>query len=381
MADQYTQWRAELRSPLPEADRLNRPTDPKIIGGFWRIEGARTKFDEPLLIVTDPDPAINPDGLTAFQFGSDQPINTAAHAASIENFLVGRWFSAVAVRKADWDLALETGRWPDQKPSRDMGTEERLDVDLGGGGNAAPIEESLADQIAALAEVIEKQGEPKDQAAADKLAGDLDRVRALTGKAEAERKIEKAPILQAGKDIDAKWNGVAAPGEAAYIKGEAWKKAFLRKETARLAEIARQENLRRVAEANAAREAIEAETAARLKREAEERAAELAANGEDASAEVPTDDEIAARAAEVAAEQVAPVEEVQAERATAGSAYGRKTGLRKVKRGKITDAKAFAGALIDMKHGNVLELLQQLADRAAKAGMPQVGMEIVEDFE
>lgn len=371
MADAFSVWRAELKNPTSEDRRQDRPTDPALINGYWRIEGARTKFDTPLMIWTQEG-----ENYTIFQFGADQPRNTRDHDKAWQSFIGGRWLSAVAVRKADWDHALEHGRWPnDNKPARDMGTEERLDVDLGGGDNAAPMDAALADQIAALAEVIEKQGEPKDQAAADKLAGDLDRLRALTGKAEAERKIEKAPVLQLGKDIDAKWGAVTAPGDAAYIKGEAWKKAFLKKETARLAEIARQENLRRVAEANAERERIEAETRARLKAEADARAAE-AEEGEEPN--VPTEDEIAARAAEVAAEQVAPVEEVQAERAVAGSAFGTRRGLRRVKKGKIVDAKAFASALIDMKHGDMMTLLETLANRAAKAGMPQPGVEIIE---
>ena len=91
-------------------------------------------------------------------------------------------------------------------------------------------------------------------------------------------------------------------------------------------------------------------------------------------------EQVAERAAEVEAEPV-DVPEVETKRATAGGAYGTNRGLKKVKRGKITDHGKFAAALVAIKHKDLLELLQQLANRAAKAGMPVDGMEIEDAYE
>lgn len=365
MPDIWSAWRAELKNPTPEDRRLDRQP----MCGYFRIEGARTKHDEPLAIWRE-------DGQDAFifQFGSNQPKNTEQHAETWEKFTAGRWLSAIAVPKADWDIALETGRWPDNKPSRPMDAAERLDIDVGSGDNAPPPDAALADQIAALAEVIAKQPEPTTQEAADKLAGDLDRLRALLKLADAEFVKEKAPHLEAGRAVDAKWRGIREPGTSAYDAGEAKRKAFLKREQDRLRKAAEEENARRIAAAEAERKRIADEVAAKLKAEAEARAAEAVENGEDPSEDVPSDEAIAERAAQVAAEAVAPAQTVEAERAVAGSAYGTKRGLRKVTYGVIDDLVAFLTDPQIINRADLKEWAEKVATKAAVSGFTIAGM-------
>lgn len=366
-ASQFALWKRERTNPMPVEDRQQRTTDAQLMLGYWRIEGARTKADYPVAI----SQADGQESVTV-QIGRFQtPTTTDDPAAEWDQFITGSWLKCRAVTYEEWGRAMDLGQWDDGKAAGKA--DDKRDDDA---GNAAPTEERLRDEIAALAEVIEKQGEPKDQAAADKLAGDLDRMRALLKEAEAERTKEKAPVIQAGKDIDARWSNVSGPGKLAYDAGENAKRAFLKKETERKRREAEEENRRREEAAAAERKRIADEEAERLRKMAADRAAE--AEEGDEPPDVPTEDEIAARAAEVAAAAVAPVEKVEAERPVAGSAFGTRRGLKKVKKGKINDAEVFAVALVKIKHGEVMDLLQALANRAAKAGMPQPGMEIIE---
>ncbi len=367
-ASQFALWKRERLNPMPVEDRQQRSTSADLMLGYWRIEGSRTKSDYPVAISQD-------DGQKSVtvQIGRFQiPTTTEELGDEWDQFLTGSWLKCRAVTYEEWVRAMENGQWDDGKAA---GKADEKAAATDEAGNAAPIEEQLRDEIAALAEVIEKQGEPKNQAAADKLAGDLDRMRVLLKDAEAERTKEKAPVIQQGKDIDARWSNVAGPGKAAYEAGDSAKRTFLKKETERKRREAEEENRKREAAAAAERKRIADEEAERLRKIAADRAAE-AEPGEEAPP-VPTEEEIAARAAEVAEQSVAPVEHVVAERVVAGSAYGTRRGLKKVTKGQIDDAEKFAVALVKIKHGELMTLLQTLADRAAKAGLPQDGMTII----
>lgn len=383
MADAWSLWRKELLEPTPEERRMDRTTDPLQMSGYWRSIGARTKHDEPVLIWTK-------DGAkaTIFQRGERHPQNTVDHKDAWDRFVTGMgWLSCIAVKKADWDQAMKTGFWPDGKAAKELTKDQKLGIDLPAGDNAPPAEESLADQIASLAETIDAKPEPQTQDEANALSGLLDRMKRLLDLAEVERVREKEPHLTAGREVDAKWQAIGQPGGDAYRKGTAAKKAFLKREQDRLAAEARAENERRRKEAEAAakaeRERIAEETRQRLKAEEEERVSAAAALGDETPPVTLTEEEIAQRADEAAAEAVpAPViEEVQPEKARAGSAFGRASGLKKVKKGKIVDGPLFLATLWAQDNEEVTTLAQKLANRFAKAGAKVEGMETYEDLE
>ncbi len=371
MNNDYSLWFAELEHPTPEDRRLDRTTDPQRMSGNWRIMASKMKIDWPVTIWTEVDETINPSGATIFQIGGKLQ-NTVDHAKEWADFVSenGSWQHCVAVSEEEYTAALKAKHWSDGKPLLRQTAEEK--AGLVGEGNEAPIEDTLELKIEALADKIRDTPEPTTQAQANALSGLLDDMRSLLKIADAEFTKEKAPHLEAGRAVDTKWRTIRVPGNDAYDLGEARRKAFLKKEQAkRDAEVAA-ENKRRREEAEAEQARIAAERKAQLAKEAEE----AAARGEMTRTEAEIE-EIAE--AEAAAEVV--VEEVAPERVTAGSTFGRNSGLKKVKRGKIVDAEAFAVALVKIKHGDLMPLLQTLANRAAKAGMPQPGIEIEEVLE
>lgn len=353
MKPSYDLWYRELASPTPEARRADRPTDRLYINGFWRMDGARTKPSWPVAIWTDVEKDGEAKTDTIFQIGRKVQ-NTFEHPAEWAEFTENGWLKCVAVSESDWHQALGTGYWPsDNKPARQMTEEEKLGVEVQTGGNNAPVEELLADQISGLAELLEKTAEPASNEDASLLAGRLDKMRLLLKKADDARVVEKEPYLQGGREVDARWKAVAQPGDTAYAAATARQKAWLRKEQARI-----------VAEGLAERK--------RLQDEADRQRQEI------------VDAEKAKGVPEAVAEASAPVIEVapvEAPRATASSAFGRASGLRKVKRGHIDNMAEFVTALAEIKHPELLTLAQKLADRAAKAGVPIKGMTIKEELE
>lgn len=372
----YACWTKEFVEPTPEKRRADRPTDPHLVLGFWRVERAKTKADEPVAIWADKGEDGFLKDAVIFQFGDEQPINSVEHKNRIEGWLRSFWLSAVAVTQDEWSKALNPKHrfWSDGKPSKDMSDEEKHGIEIPEGENAPPKDEALADQIKALAETIDAKPEPTTQDEANALTGLLDRMNVLLKAAETEFEAEYRPHKARADEISAKWKAIGTPGRTAHDKAKERRAAFLRKEQARLDREAREENARRLAAAEAERKRIAEETAARLKAETDARAAELAAEGDvDAPVEeIPSDDDIKAEAERQAAEAVAPVETVEARRATAGTAFGRSTGLRAVPVGTITDALAFATYLVKAEDPDLMAALNKRAKQLAKARVPGV---------
>lgn len=405
VSDQYDVWRAEKANPTPPERRDDRPKDHALIGGYYRIESAKTKPDYPVLIWTA-------DGETEaiFQIGRKR-MRTDTHADEWQDFVNGAWLHCVAVDKAAWAAALETGFWPsDNKPARQMSTDEKLGISTEqSGGNDAPIEETLADQIEALADKLEKAKEPTTQAEADALTGDLDRMRALLKKATDVREDEYRPHKDAADAVSTKWATIMKPGQEAGKTAEAKRKAYLAKEQRRLDDIAAEERRKREEEARKAaqaeRERLQAEADARAEEERERRRVEAEAKAKAAeeariaaeadaakkaeadrlAAEAKAAEEAAANVqAEVVAEPEVVVEKVEAKRASAGTTFGRQSGLKKVKVGKIVNlSQMIAAMLFDESRGqdaDLMEYLQGRADKAAKGGFPLPGTVIEEAY-
>lgn len=360
--DGYDLWRDERDDLTPEHERMNRGGDPRQMLGYWRIIGARTKPDYPVSIWAQPGADV-----VIFQVGRNK-MDTQTNATDWEEFLSNGWLKCVPVTRLEWAAALEHGYWDDGKMSRVLTEKEKAGIAGGSGGNNPPLDETLADQIKALAERIEATAEPQTQDEANRLSEMLDRMRSLLKMAEAERVKEKEPHLQAGRDVDARWKAITGPGSVAYDEAEKRRKSFLKREQARLDAEAAAETRRLVEAAKAKQE--------RIRREAEEAARKQAEEAGLSEADV--DRHVAETEPDLPEIAVAPVEPV---RAVAGGAHGIARGLKKTKRGRIDDAKAFASALVEIRHPDMMELLGRLADRAAKAGMAQPGMTIIETLE
>lgn len=348
----YDLWNAELKNPVPESDRLERSVDPLMMSGFWRIEAAKTKADYPVAIWTG-------EGQTATMFKIGLKLmNTEQNADKWQEFLDQTWPLCHAVSTPAYHAAMASGFWADGKPARKMSDEEKLGIDVKPGDNQAPVEEALADQIAALVEKADATPEPQTQEQANAATGILDKLRTLLKRAETERVAEKEPHLEAGRAVDAKWALVADPGKRAGVALDERRKSYLRKEQARLDALAAEETRKREEAARAERQRLADEENAR-------RAAEAAEQG-DAPAEL-------VKPEDIAVPEVAPVE---AQRATAGTEFGRASGLKKVKVAVIEDKAKLLAALAD--DDDMLAYLQSRADKAMKAKITLPGVKIEE---
>lgn len=202
---------------------------------------------------------------------------------------------------------------------------------IGRNSNNPPSDEAMADEVQSAidAAMAELQNPVTDQAGCDRIANHRDRLAKMFKAKESERKAEKQPHMDAAAAVDTRWKPVLAKIEEAGGKLKNAITIWLLKE----------EQRRRA-------EALEE---ARRQEEARKAAAE----------------------ANLPPPEPAPVPVV--ERPKAGTT-GRATALRTHKSAVITDyAKALAHFAEAME---VREVIQQLADRAARVDVATPGCEI-----
>lgn len=363
--DLYAYWREELANPGCN----DRDTARDDLSGFWRIKGADTKPDWPMAIwPRNEDRYLNVQiGRNLFHTGTEQWESTVGAG----------WTKAIAVPEEDYRSALETGRWPDGKHARQMDQSERLGLsgksgDMGHNLPDDPFERAKMELEALREESTGLLAGKIDSAEkADRCAMIAKKAKTLANTIETLRKAEKQPWIDGGKAVDDKHNPYKAEAEGWADKAKRAADPWLR-EQARL-EQERQKKAREEAERQR-REAEEA--AAEARRVAEQ--AERAAGGEN-DAEAAQE---AARAAEEAEAKIAAAREAEdaakAQKVSAGTT-GAKLKQVKVVSAKIVD---FDKLLLALKgREEIRELVEKLANRAAKAGVALDGMEIVESTE
>lgn len=200
----------------------------------------------------------------------------------------------------------------------------------------------------------------KTQEDADKASIWKDRIMKIKSRAAALFKAEKQPILDQGKRIDERWRALAhdkdsetaAMVEKLRLGMEGFLKAKKAEEEARQRKAREEAAAAQRAAAEAARRAQESDQQSEREREAAQQEAER----------------LAAQAR--AAEQQAEARKVNAGRT------GARTTIRVEKKGEIVNQDEFYAAVRD--RAEVTDLLQSLANRAAKSGFELAGMKIVE---
>lgn len=360
--DQYRLWREARKTGQPVPHDL--PDIEKQMSGYWRATAAKTKPDLPVAIIIHGE---DKNGATVVQKGAYRPFTNVAEPDRFHQFLSWTWPHCVPVTREEWAAALETGRWADGKPAREIGAEERLDIiadtPASEGGNMPEGESTLAEQIdakitAKIKAAIEL-GPITSLDVANAAAFIIDDLKALWTMGDNARAAEKKPHDDAAKAVQARWLPIITPAEQARTQLRNAVLKWQRDEQERQAAAERQ----RQAEE---RKRIAAEEAERLKREAEERAAQQP------DVPAPTADDIEAQAQQIAADAVVPVEVAKP---TVSAPYGRAISKAKRYVGKITDKQAFIGALIGQPDFETW--LQQKANTLARAKMKLPGMEIV----
>lgn len=231
--------------------------------------------------------------------------------------------------------------WPDEDASV---TQSLAPPPAGMGDNAPPTDpaEILKGQIEAASAGAARYAEITDDETADAAQSLRARLNELSGEADKAREKAKKPHLEAGKEIDAKWQPLvkAAKGAADAIK----------------AALGAHETRKARAAAEAQRVADEA------RRAAEKAAADALEAGKPPPAIVPP-----APAPEPAPEPAATIR----------GAYGRAASVKVVKVAKVVDQDAAYGGL--RKHPEMVALIATLAQRATTAGVEVPGVEVTEE--
>lgn len=218
------------------------------------------------------------------------------------------------------------------------------------------IKTELSGEIEQVSDFIKTPVET--QADADRLGIWAKRLTDISKRADNFRVVEKEPHLAASRAVDDRWREPIADAKDWAAKAKKHIEPFLIAQ--RRVEEERQRKARQ--EAEAAQQA--AADAARKAREAEQLSAEAR--------------EAAAREADRLAAQAKQAEqEAEARKVNAGRT-GARVSVRVDKVGVVTDYAKAAAALVAMNHKDLIAVIDQLAQRAAKAGMPFDGMEVKE---
>jgi hypothetical protein len=237
------------------------------------------------------------------------------------------------VEEIPYRTAYDTGRWHDDAPEAPRGIGDNLPEE--------PVEQ-IKIELQGEAEIVDKfLATPiTTQKQADTVGPWVDRLRKTAQRADKKREEEKRPYLEAGRQVDDKWRFVIAKATELTNKLKKHLKRFLDEQ-----DLAARERARAAA--------AEAE---RLRKEAEKQKGQAER------------EELERKAAEAAKHAV--VENVSAGRT------GEKVSLRREKHAEITDYDVLLTALKD--RNEVKDVVDTLAQRAARAGIELPGMKIVE---
>lgn len=245
-----------------------------------------------------------------------------------------------------YEAVTERGEpWPDDGPARNIGDNlsddphEAAKVEFEGEKEAA--EEILAKPI-------------KMQADADRAAVQSKKLADIHGRVDKMFRAEKDPIVVAGREVDEKFRW-REDAKALSVKLKRAQDDFLNEQ-------------RRLEEKRQREAKIEAD---RLQREADEKARKAEAEAKRAS---PEEQERLKREADEAAAKAAAKEREAREQKVYAGRTGAKTSLREFVDAEIVDYPALVIALQD--RAEMKELVQSLANRAARAGVELAGMKV-----
>jgi hypothetical protein len=252
--------------------------------------------------------------------------------------------------------AIEGGGWDDE-PEASIGHNQPADLD--------PYE-ALVHEFASEKEQAEAfMKKPiTTQAEADRAAIWSKRLSTIAKKATDLHKVAKQPHLDAGREVDNKWRDLKEEPDAISKKLKRHMDAFLQEE-------ARKERERQVA---ARAEADRIQREADAARVAAEKAAAKNDNDSQADAAAIAERNNVIAEADRLAQQAAQAErDAQARNASAGRT-GAKVSLRTFVFAEITEFDKLLMALKD--RAEIKELVETLANRAARAGVELAGMAI-----
>jgi len=243
------------------------------------------------------------------------------------------------------DVAENGKSWPDEPPVAEAKIGHNLPDDPHDALRLEfEAEKELAEKFLSAAITTQEQ--------ADQAAVWAKKIAAIAKKATDLHKVEKQPHLDAGRAVDDKWRPLKDEPAALSTRLKRHLDVFLLDQQRK--ERERQEAARREEE--------------RLRREAEEAA----------KAAAPDDSEAQAEAERLQREAEAKAKEAEARNSQAGRP-GAKVALRTFVSARVTDYEAAASALLKMNHADLKACIDQLANRAIRAGVDLAGVEKIEE--
>ncbi|WP_457663660.1 hypothetical protein [Sinorhizobium medicae] len=334
--ERWAWWRGALKDP----SKIGTP--PLVIHpGEYQVGYYRTRFKGKQWVPV----GIYPDDngvVVAFRDG--KPVEDIP-----ELFL---WCCRNPISYEAYMKALEGGGFDDEPALATIGDNS---------GSEDPFE-AIMQELAGEKEMADEflRAPVKTQADADKAGIWAKRLSDLAKRADNLRVVEKEPHLAASRAVDDKWRAPVGQAKDLSVALKLHVEPFLKA-------------MKREEEERARKAAAEA---AELRRKADEAARKAAAetSQKDAASQQKAEQERQEllRQAE-AADKAAEVKNAQAGRT------GAKVSIRVEKVGVVTDYAKAAAALVAMKHKDLIEIIDKLAQRAAKAGMPFDGMEVREE--
>lgn len=336
IVDVWAWWRAALKDPR-EIGRSLPVHDGDPHAGYFRTRRKDGPW-EPVAIF--------------YPEGSDQMVAYRDNREVADINALWIWCCRNPIEYDAYQKAVDGGGWDDE-PATAPGIGDNS-------GDADPFDALRIEYLGEKELADEFMKAPvTTQAQADKVAIWAKRLTAIKTKAEALHKVEKQPHLDAGRAVDEKWRDLKTEPDDLAKRLKAHIKPFLQEQIRQ--EEERQRKAREEAEA-ARRAAAEAARKAAESDQQSDREREAAAREADRQMAL-------ARQAE---------QEAEARRVNAGRT-GARVSMRIEKVGVVTDYGKAAAALVALKHKDMIEVIDKLAQRAAKAGMPFDGMEVREE--
>lgn len=334
-ADPYAYWNKALalgggrQLTREQSKSLNITTEPKC--GFYRKRN-KDGADIPVAIWVE-----------------DSGFVAKAGERMVDPDEIWTWVCSWPISHDTYEAIMNGGAWADDAPVAEPVIGHNMPDDP---HEAAKIEFAGEKELAE--EFLKKP--VTTQAQADQAAVWAKKLSDLHGKVDKMFRAEKDPIVVAGREVDEKYRWREEP-KALSTKLKRAQDDFLREQD-RL-EQERQRKAR--------------EEADRIRREAEEAARKAAESDQQSAKER---EAAKAEAERLAAEAAAKEREAQAQKVSAGRT-GARTSLRTYVSARIIDYDKAVAALKD--HPDMRSLVEQLANRAVKAGVPVAGIERVEE--
>lgn len=332
LVDRWAWYQAALKDPAQIGNTL-KIYDGEPQQGYYRVRPKDGQW-EPVAIFYPEDS----DSIVAYRNGKEVRADD-----------IWLWCCRHPISFEAYEKAMAGGGFDDEPaPARGIGDNS---------GDADPLDAISIELAGEIEQVRDFMRQPVEtQAQADRLGIWAKRLTDLAKKADNHRVVEKQPHLDASRAVDDRWREPIADAKDWAAKAKKHIEPFLLAK--RREEEERQRRAREEAEA-AQRAAVEA---ARKAQESDQQSAQ--------------EREAAQREADRLAAQAKQAERDAEERRVNAGRTGARVSIRIEKKGEIVDYDAFIMAVKDREE--VRELMQSLANRAAKGGFVVPGLKIIE---